>query len=109
MKVCGTCITKTSLYFHLKIVKNYLKAETPPWFWETCVEASLYAYRYTFPNTKWEDVRNEHIGIGLSLVISWHYQQTNKKSIASPQNGDKSSFQKSDINPHFSVAGVAPT
>lgn len=30
------------------MVRNYLKAETPPWFWETCAEAFLYAYRYTF-------------------------------------------------------------
>lgn len=43
----------------------------------------------------------------LSLALFWHYQQTNKHCLS--QNGDKSSFQKSDMNPHFSAARVAPT
>lgn len=92
------------------MVRNYLKAENPPWFQETCVEASFYAYRYTSPAPNWEgqDIRNKRLNIGLSPGISNKQKQTNK-SIAFPQNSDKPAFQNSDIDTYFSVAGMAPT
>jgi len=42
------------------MVRNYLKAENPPWFQETRGEASFHAYNYTSLASNWEgqDVRN---------------------------------------------------
>lgn len=91
------------------MVRNYLKAENPPWFYETCAEASFYAYRYTSPAPDWEgqDVRNIHLRIGLTPGINNKQKQT-MKTFPLPKMVINPPSISQDIDSHFSWARMAP-